>query len=80
MPRCVLHKMFKSVNDGGYLSGHFFYNIFLDFQGDFIQGNDYSDRFTEQMGMFVNVVYSILNELQFAVELDLATSASRMCT
>ena len=32
------------------------------------------------MGMFVNVAYSILNELAFAIELYLDTSAGRMCT
>ena len=76
----VLLKMFKSVNDGEYLFGYLFYNTFLYSLGDFKQGNEYSDHFTEQMGMFVNVVHSILNELVLAVELDLDTSASRMST
>ena len=71
--------MFSSVNGGECLSGYFLYNTFLYSQGDFIQGNDYSDYFTEQMGMFINVVHSILNELAFAIELDLDTSTSLMC-
>ena len=57
------------------------YNIFLYSQDGFIQGNDYSDHFTEQMEMLsVDVVHSILNELAFSVELDLDISASRMFT
>ena len=37
-------------------------------------------RFTEQMGMFVNVVHSVLNDFAFAAELEVDTNASQMCT
>ena len=72
LPNLVLLKMFKSVNGGEYLSWYFYILRVILYKGMTIL-----IIFTEQMGMFANVVHSILNELAFAVELDLD---SRMCT
>ena len=60
--------MFKTVDGGEYLSGYF-YIIFLYSPGGFMNRNVSTDQFTEQMGMFVNVVHSILKSMLFQQKL-----------